>query len=65
MVPVSRFHGSSVPPEYILPAPLLVGNTGPFTVPELVRMGLSVEEAGLIVWDVEPELIGKFLADKV
>lgn len=62
---MSRFHGSSVPPEYILPVPLPVGNTGPFTVPELVRMGLSTEEACLIVWDVGPEVIGKFLADRV
>lgn len=59
---MSRFHGSSVPAEYILPAPLPVGNAGPFTVPELVRMGLPIEEACLIVWDVEPEAIERFKA---
>jgi hypothetical protein len=60
-----HFHGSSVPPEYILPAPLPVGNAGPFTVPELVRMGVPMDEACLIVWDVGPDRIGSFLADRV
>lgn len=60
-----RFHRSSVPPEYILPAPLPVGNAGPFTVPELVRMGVPMDEACLIVWDIEPDRIGNFLADRV
>lgn len=37
---------------------------GPFTVSELVKAGLSVQEALMIVWPVSPEAFADFLAGK-